>query len=65
MPCVTQHIDGQDLSAAWEDIINVDQMESDQAELEEARRLAVEARKYYTSVRIVKVGPGGTREVVA
>lgn len=61
----TQHINGQDLAAEWDEIVNVDQMETEQAELQEARRLATEARKYYTAVRIVKINPGGSRTVVS
>lgn len=49
----------------WEDIYNVPQGETDQAELQEARLVATEARKCYTDVRIVKILPGGERAIVS
>lgn len=51
-------------SAEWEDVHNVPQLETDQAELQEARQVATEFRKCYVEVRIIKINPGGMREVV-
>ena len=51
-------------SAEWEDVHNVPQLETEQAELQEAREIATEFRKYYVEVRIVKILPGGERQVV-
>jgi hypothetical protein len=43
----------------WDQNYVVPQLEAEQAELQEARRVAVEVRKFYVEVRIVKFGPGG------
>jgi len=51
-------------SAEWEDVHNVPQLETDHAEYFEAKRVAEEYREYYRHVRVVKIHPGGTREVV-
>lgn len=51
-------------SAEWDDVHNVPQLATDQAELEEARAVAEFMRKYYTHVRVIKINPGGLREVV-
>lgn len=50
----------------WDEQYTVPQLETEQAELREARRVAGETRKFYTQVRIVKFGLGGAiGEVVA
>lgn len=50
----------------WDEAYVVPQLESEQAELREARRVAEETRKFYSQVRIVKWLPGGgVGEVVA
>lgn len=51
-------------SAEWEDVHNVPQLETDQAELQEARKVAKEFGRYYTNVRIIKALPGGERVIV-
>lgn len=51
-------------SAEWEDVFNVPQYETDVREYEEAKRTAEFFRQYYTNVRVVKINPGGLREVV-
>lgn len=43
----------------WEDVVTIPQQETEQAELQLARRLAADTRKFYTEVRIVKWVPGG------
>lgn len=49
----------------WADIYTVPQLETDQAELIEARRIAARARGVYRDVRIRKSAPGGGSMVVA
>jgi hypothetical protein len=48
----------------WTDIATINQLYSDQEELDEARTLLRIARTYYTQVRIVKSRPGGERMIV-
>lgn len=47
------------IGSDWDETYSVPQLETEQAELQEARRVANEVRRYYTQVRIVKWGPGG------
>lgn len=49
----------------WSDIATINQLETEQAELQEARELMSIARDYYTRVRIVKSLPGGQQVFVA
>lgn len=48
----------------WSEITTIPQLETDQAELQEARKIAELARKYYTSVRIIKRGGSSRLEEV-
>jgi hypothetical protein len=48
----------------WDEAYHVPQLETEQAELREARRVADETRKFYAEVRIMKWTPGGSGEVV-
>ena len=48
----------------WEDVYNVPQLESDTAEYERAKVMATVFREFYQHVRVVKINPGGLREVV-
>lgn len=48
-----------ELRNEWVDIITVGQLETEQAELTEARRIAARARGVYRDVRIRKSLPGG------
>lgn len=43
----------------WKTHTVIEQLESDQAELQEARDTNQVLRKFYTQVRIIKWGPGG------
>lgn len=52
--------DETELTNEWRDIITVGQLETEQAELVEARRIATRARGVYRDVRIRKSLPGGT-----
>jgi hypothetical protein len=52
------------IDAEWEDMANIPQLESDAEEYQEAKAVAVKLREYYTRVRVVKILPGGLREVV-
>lgn len=49
-----------ELRNEWRNIITVGQLETEQAELAEARRIATRARGVYRDVRIRKSLPGGT-----
>lgn len=49
----------------WESIIDIPMLDTLDEELAEARKVAEEARKYHVHVRIVKINPNGTRELVA
>lgn len=53
-----------DLEVAWRDMITVPQFDTEQQELQAARRFASRARGTYRDVRIVKTSPGGTESVV-
>lgn len=48
----------------WSCLATVPQLETDQAEVEEARALAALAGRYYRNVRIMKSSASGAREVV-
>lgn len=48
----------------WVTVCDIPQLESEQAELQEARAVNTEARKYYTCTRITKSLPGGERVIV-
>lgn len=52
------------LRTAWADILTVGQLETEQAELQEARRVAGRARGLYRDVRIAKSLPGGEQKIV-
>lgn len=52
------------IDAEWEDQANIPQLESDAEELAEAKAVAEKLREYFTQVRIVKINPGGLREIV-
>jgi hypothetical protein len=53
-----------DLDTEWADIVTVGQLDTEQAELQEACRVAGRARGLYRDVRIVKSLPGGAQEAV-
>ncbi len=48
----------------WTDLATVPQLETDQAELQEARELVNLALRYYRNVRITESLPGGERRIV-
>lgn len=48
----------------WSDLVTVPQLETDQEELQEARKVAQLARKYYHSVRITEGTGNGMRRIV-
>lgn len=48
----------------WLDIVTVPQLSTEQAELQEARRVKARALDVYRVVRIVKSLPGGEQKVV-
>lgn len=48
----------------WVDIYNVPQRETETAEYEQAKVMANVFREFYKEVRVVKIRPGGSREVV-
>lgn len=52
------------IDAEWEDMANIPQLESDFEELQEAKAVAKKLREYYSQVRIIKINPGGLREIV-
>jgi hypothetical protein len=54
----------QGINSAWEDIYNVPQYETDATEYQYAVAKAREFREFYKHVRVVKILPGGLREVV-
>ena len=54
-----------EVGSDWEDVFNVPQLETEQAELQKARQMAIVARGFYTQVRIIKIQPGGLRSVVS
>ena len=56
---------GHDMGSDWEDIYNVPQLETDAEEYQHAKDKAAKFREFYTQVRVVKINPGGMREVVA
>lgn len=49
----------------WSDLATINQLDTEQEELQEARELAMVARQFYTEVRIVKSDPSGLLKVVA
>ena len=51
-------------SPEWSELVTVFQMESDQEELQEARKVARQCAHQYVNVRIVESTPGGARSVV-
>lgn len=54
-----------EVGSDWDEVFGAPQRETEQAELQLARKIAAETRKFYTQVRIVKWAPGGDRgEVV-
>lgn len=64
MPSIT-YLPTELTEPEWQQLTDIFQMDSDQEELQEARKLAEMARKYYVNVRITKSHPNGAREVVA
>lgn len=48
-----------EVGSDWDEAFDVPQQETEQAELQLARKIAEETRKFYTEVRIVKWQPGG------
>ena len=52
------------MDSEWSELVTVFQMGSDQEELQEARKVARQARQLYWNVRIVRSAPGGARSVV-
>ncbi|MDX3695008.1 hypothetical protein PV726_32655 [Streptomyces europaeiscabiei] len=42
--------------AEWSEVCTIPQLDSEQDELQEARKVAGLARKYYTTVRIIRRG---------
>lgn len=55
---------GHDMGSDWEDIYNVPQLETDAEEYQHAKDKAEKFREFYKHVRVVKILPGGLREVV-
>lgn len=53
-----------ELGSEWKDVFNVPQLESDSDEYQRATDLARDFREFYQFVRVVKVNPGGLREIV-
>lgn len=49
----------------WSDLATIPQLETDQEELQEARKLATVARRHYTNVRITESSGDRSRRVVA
>jgi hypothetical protein len=52
------------IDSEWVDISTIPQMDSDQEELQEARKVVVTGRKYYHSIRIVQSLPDGSERIV-
>lgn len=62
-PSVT-YLPSELIEPEWVSIVNIPQLESDAAELTEARTVATGLRKYYVEVRIV-MWVGSLREIVS
>lgn len=62
-PSIT-YLPSELLDPEWISITDIPQLETEQAELQEARKCATRIREFYTNVRITKSTPGGAREIV-
>lgn len=61
---VSPFVDETPLYTDWLDIVTIPQLSTEQAELQEARRVKTRALDVYRVVRIVKSLPGGEQKVV-
>jgi hypothetical protein len=52
------------LSSEWDDVCNIPQLDDDASEYQMALSKAKDFRVYYNHVRVVKIHPGGLREVI-
>lgn len=59
-----QSLPSEHIVAEWKNVAEIPQLETEQAELQEARAVAQIFRKYYTEVRILKSNLIGQRQVV-
>jgi hypothetical protein len=62
-PSIT-YLPSELLDPEWISISDIPQLETDLAELREARKVAKKLHEYYHNVRITKSLPGGERMIV-
>lgn len=62
-PSIT-YLPSELIEPEWIEIVGIPQLDTEQDELQEARKVAVELRKFYANVRITKSVGDRVREVV-
>ncbi len=62
-PSIT-YLPSELVESEWTELVTVPQLETEQKELQEARKVARMAREFYTFTRIVKSTLNGSMEVV-